>query len=452
MRITDLNSGREIGASCMLLEFGGLRLVVDCGMHPKFNGKEALPRIDKIEGSVDGVILTHCHLDHLGSLPLLVRAHPGARVFASAATTLFARRLLSNSIQVMKRQREETGNVDLPLYVDQDVERVENALSAVPLANPRKIGRGGEEVLLSFHLAGHVAGAVGCMIEHRRKRHFFTGDVHFQAQRTVAGADFPRQPVDTLVMECTRGATPSHPGHTRAMEEKRLIKAINRVCDAGGTVLLPAFAFGRMQEILMLLDEAAAAGNLADVPIIASGLGMDLCDYLDAATKKTKQVKFNRQVLRDLNVLPLSRRYVQPGKNLPERGIYLLSSGMLVEKTPAWRIAANVLDHKENAVFFVGYCDPETPGGELIGMAPGGEFKFKGLDHTSILRAEVERFHLSGHADREELVDFAKSLAPKDLVLTHGDPPARAWMKETLSQALPGTRIHDPEPGVPLDL
>jgi Cft2 family RNA processing exonuclease len=236
------------------------------------------------------------------------------------------------------------------------------------------------------------------------------------------------------------------------MEEKRLIKAINRVCDAGGTVLLPAFAFGRMQEILMLLDEAAAAGNLADVPIIASGLGMDLCDYLDAATKKTKQVKFNRQVLRDLNVLPLSRRYIQPGKNLPERGIYLLSSGMLVEKTPAWRIAANVLDHKENAVFFVGYCDPETPGGELIGMAPGGEFKFTGLDHTSILRAEVERFHLSGHADREELVDFAKSLAPKDLVLTHGDPPARAWMKETLSKELPGTRIHDPEPGVPLDL
>ena len=91
-------------------------------------------------------------------------------------------------------------------------------------------------------------------------------------------------------------------------------------------------------------------------------------DYLDAASKKTKQVKFSRQVLRDLGVQPLSRRYVQPGKNLPAQGIYLLSSGMLVEKTPAWRVAANMLDHEENAVFFVGYCDPETPGGELIGM------------------------------------------------------------------------------------
>jgi len=452
MRLTDLNSGREIGANCTLLEFGGLRIVLDCGMHPKHVGKPSLPKLNLIEGGIDGVILTHCHLDHLGSLPILLRQHPGARIYASAATTLFARRLLSNSIQVMKRQREETGNQDLPLYVEQDVERVENALAAVPLANPRKIGRGGEEINLSFHLAGHVAGAVGCMIEHRKKRHFFTGDVHFQAQRTVGAAAFPREPVDTLVMECTRGATPTIPGFTRAKEEARLIKAINRVADAGGSILLPAFAFGRMQEILKLLNETADAGNLADLPIFCSGLGMDLCNYLDEASKKTKQVNFSRKILQELNVLPLTRRYVQPGKNMSEPGIYVLSSGMLVEKTPAWRVAANILDHEENAVFFVGYCDPDTPGGELIGMARGGEFKFKGLDHTSILRAEVERFHLSGHADRDELIDFAQALAPKDIVLTHGDPPARAWMKETLEKLMPATRIHDPEPGVAIEL
>ena len=452
MRLTDLNSGREIGANCMLAEFGGVRLVIDAGLHPKLDGRQALPQFNRIEGQVDGVILTHCHLDHLGALPLLIRQQPQARVFASAATTLFVRRLLNNSIQVMKRQREETGNADYPLYVESDVERVENALAAVPIANPRTIGRGGEEIRVTFHLAGHVAGAVGCLVEHGRRKHFFTGDVHFQAQRTVQGASFPRTPVDTLVMECTRGATTTIASANRRSEEQRLIRRINAVCDEGGSVLLPAFAFGRMQEILLLLQEAADKGDLADVPIFCSGLGLDLCDYLDAASKKTKQVKFSRQVLRDLNVLPLSRKYVQPGKNMHEAGIYVLSSGMLVEKTPAWRVAANMLDDPLNGVFFVGYCDPDTPGGELIGMAPGGQFKFKSLDHVSTLRAQVDRFHLSGHADREELVDFAKDLAPKDIVLTHGDPPARAWMKETLGQALPGTRIHDPEPGVPIDL
>ena len=68
------------------------------------------------------------------------------------------------------------------------------------------------------------------------------------------------------------------------------------------------------------------------------------------------------------------------------------------------------------------------------------------------MRAEVDRFHLSGHADREELIDFARDLAPKDLILTHGDPPARAWMKETLTKLMPATRIHDPVPGEPLSL
>jgi len=452
MRLTDLNSGREIGANCMLAEFGGLRVAFDCGLHPKLEGRKALPRLDLVQTPLDGVILTHCHLDHLGSLPLLLRAHPSARVFASAASTLFARRLLSNSVRVMMRQREETGQADYPLYLEKDVERVENALAAAPVGIPRTIGRGGEEIAFTFHLAGHVAGAVGCLVEHRRRRHFFTGDVHFQPQRTIGGADFPRKPVDTLVMECTRGATTTMASAGRAAEERRLLRKINEVVDRGGSVLLPAFAFGRMQEILLFLEEAASEGRLADVPVFCSGLGLDLCDYLHEASRKTRQVKFDRAVLRDLGVVPLSRKYVQPGRNMPDQGVYVLSSGMLVEKTPSWRVAANMLDHEENAVLFVGYCDPDTPGGELIGMALGGKFKFRGLDHEATLRAEVERYHLSGHADREELVDFARSLSPKDVVLTHGDPPARAWMKEALAAALPGARIHDPEPGVPLDL
>ena len=452
MRLTDLNSGREIGANCMLAEFGGLRLVIDCGLHPKLDGRKALPQIDKIQGNVDGVILTHCHLDHLGSLPLLLKQHPSSRVYASAATTLFVRRLLSNSIQVMKRQREETGNQDYPLYVETDVERVEHALAAVPIANPRVIGRGGEEVALTFHLAGHVAGAVGCLIEHRKKKHFFTGDVHFKAQRTVAAANFPRTPVDTLVMECTRGATTTVPDFKRGREEQRLIKAINEVCDEGGSVLLPAFAFGRMQEILLLLQEAADAGNLADVPIFCSGLGMDLCDYLDAASKKTKQVKFSRQVLRDLGILPLSRKYTQPGKNMPERGIYLLSSGMLVEKTPAWRVAANMLDHEENAVFFVGYCDPETPGGKIRAAKPGEIIQLDSEHGGVPLNCEMRIFDFSGHSTRDAILNYILKVAPKKAFLVHGDDGAVAWFSQEIKRRLPNTEVIVPLPGVEYEI
>lgn len=452
MRITDLNSGREIGANCMLVEFGDYKMVVDAGMHPKHVGKQSLPQLRLIKGSVDTIILTHCHLDHLGSMPILVREHPKARVLTSSSNTLFARRLLSNSINVMTRQKEETGNAELPMYTPSDVERLDHALTAVPINNPRRVGRGADEVELTFHLAGHVAGAFGFSAVHQGKRVFFTGDVHFTAQRTVGGAEFPRTPVDVLVMECTRGATTTVPDMSRSSEETRLLRAINRILDGGGSVLIPAFAFGRMQEMLLFLDEAADRGQLADAPIFCSGLGLDLCDYLSDASKKTKQLKFDRRVLEDLGVIALRKEYSQPGKRMRQAGIYLVSSGMLVEKTPAWRVAANILDDPKSAVFFVGYCDPATPGGELIGTPKGGTFEFKGLDYTATIRSEVERFHLSGHADREELIQFARDLAPKDIVLTHGDPPARAWMKEALAKALPGTRVHDPEPGKPIEL
>ena len=452
MRLTDLNRGRDIGANSLLLEFGDHRMVVDCGMHPKHVGKASLPRLDLVEGKADSIVLTHCHLDHLGSLPLLVRGNPRARVLTSAASALFAQRLLRNSYSVMGRQREELGNAELPLYTPSDIERVEAALAAVPLESPRRVGRGADEVELTFHRAGHVAGAVGFRAVHQGLSVFVTGDVHFIPQRTVPGAEFPRRPADILVMECTRGATTTIPDASRASEERRLLRSINRVVDRGGSVLIPAFAFGRMQELLLFLAEAADRGELVDCPIFCSGLGLDLCDYLAEASRRTRQLSFDRAVLDRLGIIALRKQYTDPGRRPREAGIYLLSSGMLVEKTPAWRLAANLLDHEDCAVLFAGYCDPDSPGGQLIATPPGGEFEFKGLDHVAKVRAEIDRFHLSGHADREELVAFAKDLSPRHVVLTHGDPPAREWMLGALREALPSAEIHDPEPGRPLDL
>jgi Cft2 family RNA processing exonuclease len=452
MRLTDLNSSRDIGANSLLLEFGRHRMVVDCGMHPKHAGKSALPRLDLVAGNTDSIVLTHCHLDHLGSLPLLVRANPRTRVLTSASNALFAQRLLRNSFSVMSRQREELGNTELPLYTPGDIERVEAALTSVPLGIPRRIGNGEDQVELCFHRAGHVAGATGFSATHQGRRVFVTGDVHFTPQRTVPGAEFPRTPADILIMECTRGATTTIPDASRATEERRLLRAINRVIDGGGSVLVPAFAFGRMQELLLFLGEAADRGELADCPIFCSGLGLDLCDYLSEASRRTRQLSFDRRILDDLGVIALRKEYTDPGRKPRQAGIYLVSSGMLVEKTPAWRLAANLVDHPDCAIFFVGYCDPDTPGGALIGTPPGGEFEFKGLDHIARVRCEVERFHLSGHADREELIAFAKDVGPRDIVLTHGDPPAREWMKQALAEALPRSRVHDPVPGKPIEL
>ena len=450
--LTDLNSEQDIGANCLLAEIGPFRFLMDAGVHPKKLGTAALPRLGQLP-ELDFVVLTHCHLDHLGALPVVLRRQPRVEVLCSPASALVAKRILRNSVTVMMRQREEAGVRDYPLFTYEEMDAVEKALRPMPLLSRRVLrGVGNAEIAVTLHPAGHVAGAVGCLLEYKHRRIFFTGDVLFHDQETVARAEFPPAPVDTLVTETTHGAAAPMEGISRAGETARLLEMINGVVAHGGSVLIPAFAFGRMHEMLMLLGEAKRRGALVDCPVFCSGLGIDLADYFDLMTRKTGAVNFRRRVLQELGVKSLSQRFVPPGRDLPEKGLYLLSSGMLVENTPAWRVAANLLDHAHNAVCFVGYCDPDSPGGRLLGCRRGDTFPFPGLEHVAHLKARVEQFYFSGHAGRDELMAFARQCDPRSIVLTHGDPPARKWFEETLAEELPRARVFNPVPGVPVQV
>lgn len=453
MKITDLNCEPDIGANCLFLEVGPFRILVDAGVHPKKTGRDALPLITKIpDRSLDFIILTHCHLDHLGALPLVLRRHPQAKVICSPASAMLVRRILRNSVTVMLRQREETGCRDYPFFTYEELDSIESRLMPVPLQAPKTYRAHNDEITLTLYPAGHVAGAVGALLEHKRKKHFVTGDVLFHDQMTIRGAAFPRVPVDTLIMETTRGATPHHADHTRESEVVRLLQSVRDTVNGGGSILISAFAFGRMQEVIMMLHEAWKERTLPDCPIFCSGLGVDLAEYFDSIGRKTGTVAFRKSLMRDLRLRPLQGKFVEPGVDLQERGIYLLSSGMLVQNTPAWRISANLLDHPKNTIAFVGYCDPETPGGRLLAAKPGDEFPYPALDYTARVRAKIERFHMSGHADREELLRFAAELTPKTIWLTHGDPPARDWFAAELPKRLPQTRVVNPKNGTPVEV
>ncbi|HEV8072828.1 MAG TPA: MBL fold metallo-hydrolase RNA specificity domain-containing protein, partial [Opitutaceae bacterium] len=100
-----------------------------------------------------------------------------------------------------------------------------------------------------------------------------------------------------------------------------------------------------------------------------------------------------------------------------------------------------------NTIGFVGYCDPDTPGGALLATKPGENFLFKAANVKTKLKAHVERFELSGHADRDELLQFAVQTAARAVVLTHGDQPARDWFAQQLAEKMPATKVLDPVPG-----
>lgn len=447
MRITDLNREGGIGSNSLLVETGPFCFVVDAGLHPKLSGIEAMPDFSPLRDKViDFIIVTHCHLDHLGSVPVLMQMYPDITAYMSHPSQMLAERMLHNSCNVMKRQKAEHQIKEYPLFTHEDVESVATRFEALAYAKPMVLRAGGEELRITLHQAGHVAGAGGFEIEHDGRNVFFTGDVLFDDQRTLDGANFPElRTFDTMIIETTRGENERQEGKTRATEIHRLLQTIRATLERGGSALIPVFALGRMQELLTIINDARRDGRLPESPVFGAGLGLDLADYFDQIARRTELVNFSRRTIKQLKLRRPPRR-ITPGKEPPEQGIYILSSGMMVEHTPSYHLASALLAHGRNAICFVGYCDPDTPGGKLLNTPPGKTFLFETLDYQCAVRAQIERFELSGHADREEILAFALNAKPKNIILTHGDPGARDWFSEQLAAAELDVRVIDPAP------
>jgi Cft2 family RNA processing exonuclease len=446
MKLTDLNRDGGIGANSLFIQLGDLNILIDSGLHPKKVGRRATPDTAPLRGkNLDLIIITHCHLDHIGSLPVIMREHPGATVVMTTSSRLLIERMLHNSASVMLRQREDQDIPDYPLFTHEEIDRLSRRLTGVGFGIVKKFKSGRDEIEFTLHPAGHVAGAAAVEIRHKHRAIFFTGDVLFENQRTLPGAKFPAGHFDTLVMETTRGTTERTAEKTRGNEMARLVESINDTIKKGGSFLIPVFALGRMQEVLSIIHDARKFRRLVDCPIYGSGLGMDLVDYFDEISRKTKHIQFNRGIVKELKIRPLPR-VLTPGVDPKQNALYIISSGMLVERTPSYTLASGLLGNAGNTIGFVGYCDPDTPGGKLLASKPGETFLFETAHVKAKIKARVERFELSGHADREELLQFAVQTGARSIVLTHGDPAAREWFAQQLASLLPSAKVIDPIP------
>lgn len=446
MKLIDLNSQGGIGANSIYTKVGCFNLLIDAGLNPKELGYAAMPDFEVIKDvELDLIVLTHCHLDHLGSLPVIAARNPDIPVITAIPNIKLAPRMLRNSINVMKRQREEHAIIEYPLFVHRDVIALSQQLTAQRFGHSETYIKGSEKIDITLHQAGHIVGASAVEIVHNERRIVFTGDVLFDPQRTIPGAKLPTGKLDTLVLETTRGATERADDYTRKGEVDRLIDQINTILDRGGSCLIPVFALGRMQELFKIIYEARLGNRIHKAPIFAAGLGMDICNYFHKIHEQTQLVDFSAKMMKKLRVRTLDPN-MRPGRDLPHKGIYIVSSGMMVEHTPSYKCAVALLPHEKNGICFVGYCDPDTPGGKLLSDQENDSFFFDVLDYRSPIRASIDQFDLSGHAERNELVDYAVKSQARAIVLTHGDQEARNWFSETLQKQLPDCDVLDPEP------
>jgi Cft2 family RNA processing exonuclease len=458
LKFINLTRRTEIGANSYYLEAAGQRLVLDSGMHPKEEGEDSLPNFRALgDRQLDAIVLSHAHLDHVGTLPVLMRRQPQARIFMTEATAEIGSALLHNSVNVMTRQREELGVVMYPLFTHRETDRATDQWRSCPLRQPftlsgERARREGEQgITVEFVDAGHVLGAAGVILRGDGRTIFYSGDVNFDDQTVTAGAQFPESGIDVLIIETTRGDSPLPEGFTRAAEERRLAEAIDRVFRAGGCILMPVFALGKTQEALAMIHNFRRQKLLGEFPVYIGGLSVKMTEIYDRRAMTTRRLLPRLQLLEEVAPFVLNGQTIHDS---PARGgrLYALSSGMMTPKTLSNIFARHVIEDPRHSIFFVGYADPESPAGLLRTARPGDLVTLDPDQPPQRLACQIEQFQFSAHASRESIVSYVKRLAPKKVVLVHGDVPAVEWTRDQLAAALPDSELIVPTPGVELEL
>ncbi|MGI6139545.1 MAG: MBL fold metallo-hydrolase [Candidatus Hydrogenedentales bacterium] len=445
-----LGGGGEVGANCFELSFNGSRILLDCGTHPKKEGKECLPAFDLLRQPPDAYLITHGHIDHCGAIPVLCKHFPGVNGYSTLPTRYIVDRMLHNSVVVMELLARERNIYDYPLFDHEDVDYAMRFFGA-RIFNQSFRPIDNANVNVTFLNAGHVLGGASILIEIDSHRLFYTGDISTTRQLLMGGCAFPKDisKVDTLIIESTQGATCDAKKLSYEEEADRLADRMRNVLDRGGTVLLPSFALGRTQEMINIVLQLQEIGSIPFTPIYTVGLGRAVYEIYD---------KFSDYLHPEAYLRPLSRThrlgniwnkdFVEGLLHRPS--VIIATSGMMMENTPSAMLAQAMVKHSHHGIFFVGYLDPDTLGYKLLHASPGDALQFElDRDPVELRLTDIDQFHFSAHASRSELQKVIQDLSPQQIIYVHGDPDALSWMQENSGS---GVRSFVPDTGDTISL
>jgi Cft2 family RNA processing exonuclease len=388
----------------------------------------------------------------VGSLPVVLRRFPRAHVLMTDLSYFLVERVLHNSVNVMLRQRDELGLAEYPLYTHDEVDGLAPRFQGfryqreVEWAAHHKTRAGVRSPTIEFFDAGHTLGSAGVLVRGRHETLFYTGDVCFHDQTLLKGARFEDVQADAIITETTRGNRALAAGFSREVEVERLVTSIQRVLKRKGSVLLPSFALGRTQEILALLALLMQEGRLRRQPVFIGGLGRVFTEIYDLQAHRTHRHHSKLVLHQALNLGGLHPGQIA-GMKLTGGRLFVLTAGMMSEHTAAHDLALRMMGDERHAIFFVGYADPETPGGRLKASQPGATFHFSTSGGEATRQCEVGDFDLTAHANRDDLLGFAVEATDRTVVLGHGGTASREWFATEARQRRPRLSVVQPGPG-----
>ncbi|KAJ0174374.1 hypothetical protein K1T71_010520 [Dendrolimus kikuchii] len=433
LTIRPLGAGQEVGRSCIMLEFKGKKIMLDCGIHPGLSGMDALPFVDLIEADeVDLLLISHFHLDHSGALPwFLTKTSFKGRVFMTHATKAIYRWLVSDYIKVSNISTEQM------LYTESDLEGSMDRIETINFHEEKDV-RG---VRFWAYNAGHVLGAAMFMIEIAGVKILYTGDFSRQEDRHLMAAEIPTVHPDVLITESTYG---THIHEKREERESRFTGLVSEIVQRGGRCLIPVFALGRAQELLLILDEYwSLHPELQDIPIYYASSLAKKCmavyqTYVNAMNDRIRrQIAINNPfVFRHISNLKGIDHFEDIGPCVIMASPGMMQSGLSRELFESW------CTDPKNGVIIAGYCVEGTLAKTIL-SEPEEITSMSGQKLP--LKMSVDYISFSAHTDYQQTSEFINILKPPHVVLVHGEQNEMSRLKAALQREHRGSLlIHTP--------
>jgi metallo-beta-lactamase family protein len=456
--LTFLGAARTVTGSKHLLQVGDRRLLVDCGM---FQGLKALRErnwqaLPLKASSVDAVVLTHAHLDHCGYLPRLVSQGYAGRVFCTPGTAELARIVLADAARIQEEDAERANrrhytkhSPALPLFTTKDADRAMALLQPVGYNRPVPVMPGVE---VEFVNAGHLLGSAYARVrlQSEGKTVLFGGDLG-RYDRPVMPDPDPVDQADVLLLESTYGNRVHEPDD----DGSRMARIINETYERRGKLIIPAFALGRIEEVIYWISRLEDEKRIPVLPVYVDSpmakavleIYQDRLHELDAAVTGSLNHRRERNIIKVcafctdqmkvIATVPESRA-IQESK---EPAIIVSSSGMATGGRVLHHLVHSLPDER-NTVLFVGYQAAGTRGRKML---DGDQFsRIHGADIP--VKARIESVDsMSAHADSNEIMRWLRNFStpPGLTCLVHGEPEPMDALKARIEREL-GWRVATP--------
>jgi len=425
VRTTSLGGYREVGRACHLLQTRNSKIIIDVGVNVGSSEHPSpylqMPEVQPFE-SIDAIILTHAHLDHSGLLPLLYKYGYDGPVYCTPPTRDMMTLLQLDYIKVAVAEGKR------PPYDSGDVRNA--ILHTIPIKYNETTDIA-PDVRLTFHNAGHILGSASphFHIGDGLYNIVYSGDIKFERTWLFNAATnkFPR--VETVIMESTYGGKRDFQP-TRKEAASQLKSVMNRTLGRGGKILIPVFAVGRSQEVMIVLEKQMSNGQIPKAPIYLDGMIWEATaihtaypEYLNNQLRTQIFQKNENPFLSDYFQKIDSREMRNGVLNSPDPCVVLATSGML-NGGPVMEYLKYWGTEPRNTLVFVGYNAEGTLGRKIQKGLTELIINEKGKPKAISLKTQVETVDgFSGHSDRKQLINYISTMEPKPerIIIHHGD-------------------------------